>query len=317
MPQKILYKVYLHAVGVFKSARKCVPTRPTSVVQQNPDLDASLRILTASSSILLLANPSHQTALNARKHLVRMHLIDPHAELRFTASLLSSQHCAKHAELWYHRRWLLSTAYNLYLSDAANVDSCSRLQFASQEALQQELVLVSRACELYPRNYFGWTHRLICMRSLLSDYLTGVDTLGFVPIFRNEIAGIKQWINCHVSDYSAIHAVITHSQETFQRGDLPLKKIIIEEDLLDHAISLVQEYPTHEALWIYVGSALSIPDTRQEQRIQQFVDHFVQPLTYLQHLKTDTNVDLTRSSQYARQFLDRRAGLKFSQSQHT
>ncbi|KAG9312075.1 hypothetical protein JVU11DRAFT_7358 [Chiua virens] len=60
------------AVGVFKFAR-------TITVQRNHDPDTSLlRALTASSSVLLLANPSHQTALNARKHLVRMHMIDPH-----------------------------------------------------------------------------------------------------------------------------------------------------------------------------------------------------------------------------------------------
>lgn len=283
------------------------------MVQRIHDLDASLvRILTASSTILLLANPSHQTALNARKHLVRKHLIDPHAELRLMASLLSSQHCAKHAELWYHRRWLLSAACNSQFSDAASVDSYCRLRFASQEALQHELQLVSRACELYPRNYFAWTHRLICMQSLLSDYLTGMDTVGFVPIFRNEIAGIKGWIDRHVSDYSAIHTILALSQAAFRSGDLSLMELIIEEDLLAHAISLVQEYPAHEALWMYIRSAFSISDSRQAQQTQQFVDHFVQPLAHSQYSKTGIKEDLVKASHYATRFLDRGAGYKFS-----
>ncbi|KAH0829178.1 hypothetical protein J3R83DRAFT_2709 [Lanmaoa asiatica] len=304
IPQKILYKIYLHAVGVFKPARSCVPTRPVIIVQRNHDLDASLvRILIASSSILVLANPSHQTALNARKHLVRKHLIDPRAELRFTASLLSSQHCAKHAELWYHRRWLLSAAYDLQFSDTTGVDSCCRPQFASREALQSELELVSRACELYPRNYFAWTHRLICMGSLLWDYLTGTDPVGFVPIFRNEIAGIKGWINRHVSDYSAIHFILALSQAAFQSGDSSLVEVIIKEDLLDHAISLVQEYPTHEALWMYIRTALFISNSWQTRQTQQFVDHFVQPLAHSQHSETGAADGGVKASQYARQFL--------------
>lgn len=276
-------------------------------VQWNHNLDTSLiHVLAASSSILILANPSHQTALNARKHLVRMHLIDPYAELRFMASLLSSQHCTKHAELWYHRRWLLSAAYDPHLPDTMGMDSYSRLQFASQEALQQELKLVSRACELYPRNYFAWTHRLICMRSLLSDYLTGTDTVGFVQIVRHEIAGVKGWIDRHVSDYSAIHFILTLSQAAFQSGDSSLVITIIEEDILDHAISLVQEYPVHKALWMYIRAALSISDSLQAQQTQQFVDHFVQPLAHSQFSKTGIEDGLVKASQYARQFLERK-----------
>ncbi|KAF8448641.1 hypothetical protein L210DRAFT_3756546 [Boletus edulis BED1] len=307
IPQKVLYKLYLHAVSVFKSARSCVPTRPTIMVQRNHDLDASLiRILADSSSILLLANPSHQTALNARKHLVRMHLIDPHAELCFTSSLLSSQHCAKHAELWYHRRWLLSAAYDANLLAIAGVDSFGPIRFASGEALRQELQLVSRACELYPRNYFAWTHRLICMRSLLSDYLTGIDIVGFIPILRNEIAGIKQWIDHHVSDYSAVHTILGLSQAVFQSGDSFLMGIIIEENLLDHAISLVQGYPSHEALWMYTRIAISISDSQQAQQIQMFIDRFVQPFVQLQCSKTGVEEDLVKVSQYARQLLNKR-----------
>ncbi|KAG8221305.1 hypothetical protein J3R82DRAFT_1472 [Butyriboletus roseoflavus] len=314
IPQKILYKVYLYAVGVFKSARSCVPTRPTVKNQRNRDLDPPLvRVLTASSSILVLANPTHQTALNSRKHLVQMHLIDPHAELRFIASLLSSQHCAKHAELWYHRRWLLSATCDTQFSDGtAGVDSHCHLRFASQAALQQELDLVSRACELYPRNYFAWTHRLMCMRNLLLDFLSGTGIVSFAPIFRNEIAGVKGWIDRHVSDYSAIHSILTLSQAALRSGDSSLVQMVIQEDLLAHALSLVQEYPAHEALWIYVRTALSISDLWQTHQTQQFIDHFVQPLAYLQQTKIGTMDDLVRASQCAKQFLDRRVCYKFT-----
>lgn len=308
VPQKILYKVYLHAIAIFKSARSCIPTRPTISIQDSRDLDASaLRALAASSSVLLLANPSHHTALNARKHLVRMHLIDPHTELRFMASLQSSQHCAKHAELWYHRRWLLSAVHDPQFSDTAKlVATCCRLRFASQEVLQRELTLVSRACELYPRNYFAWTHWQICVQSLLSDYLSGDDTVGFVLIFRREMAGLKEWIDHHVSDYSAIHSILTLSQVSLQCGDVVLGNLVVEEDIVDHAISLVQAYPAHEALWMYARAALSMLGSWQTEQAEQFMHSFVRPLACSQ-LNTSSRDDLDKALQFAQVFLDKRA----------
>lgn len=275
-------------------------------VQADRDPDASpIHILDTSSSILILANPSHQTAFNARKHLIRMHLIDPLAELRFIASLLSSQHCAKHAELWHHRRWLLGAVHDLSPTDAPGMNPSPRLQFMSREALRQELELISRACELYPRNYFAWTHRLICIRSLFSDYLAGTDTIDFVSVFCLEVVEVKGWIDRHVSDYSAIHYILSLSRAAFQCGHSSLAEITIKENLLGHAISLVQGYPTHEALWMYIRMAFSISDLWQTQQIDQFIENFVHPLAHAQHSEIGVTDDSTKVSQYARQFLKR------------
>ena len=150
------------------------------------------------------------------------------------------------------------------------------------------------------------------MRSLLSDYLAAMDTIGFVPIFRNEIVGIKRWIDRHVSDYSAIHTILALSQAAVQSGNLSLTEIITEEDILGHAISLVQDYPAHEALWMYTRMTLSILNLQQAPQIQQFVDHFVQPLVHSQHPKTEVVDALVNASQYARQFLNRNLGCNFS-----
>lgn len=309
IPYKTLLRTYLHAVGIFKSVRSCIPTRPTSMAQQNPHLDPSLvRSLAASSSVVVVGNPCHQTALNARKHLVRMDLLDLHTELRFTAALLSAERCVKQGELWYHRQWLLRSACTTQLSNATDAGSHCRLQLASREALQQELELVSHACEVYPRNYFAWTHRLTCIQSLLSDYSNGTDAVGFVSIFRNEIKGLKRWIDRHVSDYSAIHTILALSQVACQSRDAPLVEIVVEEDLLDHATCLVQEYPIHESLWMYVRTAISIPCLQQAQKIQQFRDDFVRPLVHL-HLETGIKEGFVHPSQYARWFLERQGTL--------
>ncbi|KIJ15501.1 hypothetical protein PAXINDRAFT_155535 [Paxillus involutus ATCC 200175] len=314
IPQKVLYQAYIHAVGVFKLVRKS-PTRASEEIQGN-DNSPAVQILIDSSSILILANPSHQTALNARKLLVKKQLIDPRTELCFIASLLSSQHCAKHAELWYHRRWLLSSAYETHGTQSptclpAGAGASHRdLMFASQTNLQQELGLLSRACEVYPRNYFAWTHRLICMRSLLSDHLANPSkNSNFVVILRREIDGIKQWIEHHVSDYSAVHYILTLSRDVLQCKTLVLEETIDEEDMLAHAIALVCEYPGHEALWLYARIATLIFDAREKQQIEQFVESFVRPLASQNSITGawDDVANQLGSSEYARLYLSKRA----------
>ncbi|KAF9243132.1 hypothetical protein BU15DRAFT_43244, partial [Melanogaster broomeanus] len=313
IPQKVLYQVYIYAVAVFKTARK-LSARPSEEIQGTHDSTA-VQILIDSSSVLILANPSHQTALNARKELIRKQLINTEAELCFIASLLSSRHCAKHAELWYHRQWLLSGTYDTHeeqfstcLPPGAGVSH--RLLITSQEGLRQELSLSSRACELYPRNCFAWTHRLLCMRSLLSDHLTNPSEIfNFVSILRQEIAEVKRWIEHHVSDYSAAHYILTLSRDVFQSRESSLREIIDEEDLLAHAISLVREYPDHESLWMYARTVPAILDTPDRQQVEHFVDSFVRPLAS-QHRITGAWDDVahqTDSSYYANMYLSRRA----------
>ncbi|KAF9228395.1 protein prenylyltransferase [Gyrodon lividus] len=314
IPQKVLSQVYIYAVDVFKSARK-PPTRSSEGIQANHD--SSVQIVIDSSSVLILANPSHQTALSARKRLLKEELINPQAELYFIASLLSSQHCAKHAELWYHRRWLLGSVYNTYEKQfptrlPAVAGASRHVLFASEEGLQQELSLLSRACELYPRNYFAWTHRLICMRSLLSDHLTNPSHIfDFSLILDQEIAGIKRWIEHHISDYSAVHYIVTLSRDVLESKNMSLQEIISEGDMLAHSITLVQEYPGHEALWMYARTAPLIADARAREQIEQFVESFVRPLAS-QHGAWHDVVNQPESLEYARLYLSRRAKIDSS-----
>ncbi|KIK90761.1 hypothetical protein PAXRUDRAFT_151179 [Paxillus rubicundulus Ve08.2h10] len=312
IPQKVLHQAYIHAVGVFKEVRK-LSTRPSQEIQ-GKDNPAAVQILIGSSSVLILANPSHQTALNARKLLVKKKLIDPRTELCFIASLLSSQHCAKHAELWYHRRWLLSYEAHETWPPArlpAGVGETRRdLLFASQTDLQQELGLLSHACEVYPRNYFAWTHRLSCVRSLLSNHLTNPSKdPNFVVILRREIDGIKRWIEHHVSDYSAVHYILTLSRDVLQCKSLFLEEVIDKEGMLAHAIALVREYPGHEALWLYARIAPLIFGTREGEQIEQFVESFVRPLASQNSTTSawDDVANQLESSEYAGLYLSRRA----------
>ncbi|KAH7883194.1 hypothetical protein F5I97DRAFT_196669 [Phlebopus sp. FC_14] len=265
IPQKILYSVYLHAVGVFNTALRKHPPQTSNVTEA----------LIASSSVLILANPSHQTALNTRKQLVREEKIDPCRELQFIASLLPSHHCAKHAELWYHRRWLLSIAHTprqVAIQSNTEIVSSDTLLDIAPDSLRPELDLTARACELYPRNYFAWTHRLICTRSLLRIATTFPEERDkIISMLRCEIAEIKRWIEYHVSDYSAVHYITTLVQCLHQANHSFLRDTIKDAGLFGHASSLVRAYPDHESLWMYARTSFLESDPHSQELMERFL----------------------------------------------
>ena len=91
VPQKALYKAYMSACRAFATA------------QQTGDTEALLQ----STSVVLLANSAHSSALNARKRLILRGAYPVDKELVFVALLLSEQQAAKSSIIWHHRRWLL------------------------------------------------------------------------------------------------------------------------------------------------------------------------------------------------------------------
>jgi len=136
--------------------------------------------------------------------------------------------------------------------------------------LSAEIHLVSRACELYPRNYFGWTHRTICIRSALVPgvHFTASDS---TEIFQKEISSVMQWIESHISDYSAVHHLKTLARLT-EDAESPLLPDRLHL-VFGHALTLVRAFPEHETLWQYLRVFWDESDVATA-----FVTSFVLPL---------------------------------------
>lgn len=96
VPTKHAYKAYLEAVARFRAVHRT----------RSPNLDVISKMLT-STAVLLLANPAHETALNARKQLVTSSLLSAPHEPPFTDALFTLRERAKQSLLWAHRRWPL------------------------------------------------------------------------------------------------------------------------------------------------------------------------------------------------------------------
>ncbi|KAI0827881.1 protein prenylyltransferase [Trametes gibbosa] len=291
VPKKIAYQAYLDSVSTFRRCRERLRTTLAAAhgSPSKPDTvsDADVADTLESSSILLLVNPAHQSALNARKRLVQVGMRDAVDELRFVSALLTLHEGAKQSILWHHRRWVLRSLYpvlapsscqpGIRSKDASgsrntNGDGEDPLQGLAldADAFRTEFSAAAQACEIYPRNYHAWGHRYLCAEELAA-LLRGGGTdagPGLMTVWEEEEAHIRGWIDRHVSDYSAMQYACR--LEDLRRG-LPVRESGLEtagrreprlasrdERACEHAWSLVQVYPSHESLWLYLRGALSL-----------------------------------------------------------
>ena len=266
IPQKLLYHLYLTAVALYKNADQ-------------------LTKLTLSS-VILLANPAYQTVLNTRKRLIRSGLLRPEEELNFTAlSIRGFDQFAKQSIIWDHRRWLFRYQYERN-GDAGQgehagwrIEETSSFPIIPLPTLEKECQLVRQACELYPGNYHAWAHYhwildVVKTTAVQKSILPRMDSEDHTHFLRKEVLLLRQWIERHVSDYSAVHLLCrfaaldcTSAPQLTQPGGGTLV-----DELMEHALSLVLSYPSHETLWLYLRNILSLSTT-----------HVIQDLLYELH----------------------------------
>jgi protein prenyltransferase alpha subunit repeat containing protein 1 len=244
VPKKLLYQTYLAAIAMFTDALES-----TAVAHR----------LIASSAVILLANPAHQTALNTRKRLIQNGCLSTSDEFAFVAALLSTKSCAKEAILWDHRRWLFRRHYRFVHNVITDPD-----HYIPPEIMQQEFEIISHACQIYPRNYYAWSHWRFCANLLCSSIIacrTPPDTgREYAKVLSLELLRMRQWVETHVSDHSATHHLsglllhlVSHPNDSSILSDLLNEQAA---STFDHALSLVKIYPSHESLWMYLRAAV-------------------------------------------------------------
>ncbi|KAJ3575055.1 hypothetical protein NP233_g1349 [Leucocoprinus birnbaumii] len=257
IPQKLLYKLYLSAVALYKNAD-----------------DHTILTL---SPVILLANPAHQTALNARKRLVASGALQSEEELNLVALLIGgSKEFAKQSITWDHRRWLFRHLYErIEVAEAglvaeppgwATSEEVSLFPMIPLGTLEQECQLIRRACELYPRNYHAWVHYHwvlnVAQAVVVSNSREPPDP-GFedhIRFLRQEVSQLRGWIDRHVSDYSAVHLLCSMAMldcaGALQLAESGRGRLV--DELVGHAQGLVLCYPSHETLWLYLRNVLSL-----------------------------------------------------------
>lgn len=262
IPKKILYALYTAAVHL-------------------PWQSSDSRVAIAASAVIVLLNPAHQTALNTRKRLILDGHLAAKKELQFT-ELISrgSPECGKQSMIWDHRRWCFQQFYGImgaaretpYLKQWASSEEMRIFPKLSPAAITHELNIVYRTCETYPRNYHAWSHWHfvinVCYTSihLSDDHAIKRDFFGVIV---HEYSRLQEWVDCHVSDYSAVHqlcqtqSLLRHLEST-RCYETDAGTSLARTPLADHAFTLVVAYPSHESLWLYLrGSLADLPLERR------------------------------------------------------
>ena len=231
-----MYSSYILSIGALKKVKTNLDV---------PDNAADTNAAIASyTSIILLANPGHQTALNMRKKLVVSGYLSPRDELEFTRSLLSLKQCSKVSILWHHRRMMLFCL----LSENGLTDEQFVTIPLGIDQLKKEFSIALSACVTYPRNYFAWNHRSLCMLCCASQARTSP---AHAELLKEEKKNMKDWINAHISDHSAMYYICRLFDILRSQADQSTRQQLINEQN-EHVLELLQRYPSHESLWLYL-----------------------------------------------------------------
>jgi len=97
-----------------------------------------------------------------------------------------------------------------------------------------------RVCDIYPKNYMAWTHRLVLL-----------DLFPDVTDLQTELASTLSWVGRHVSDHAGLH----HLQATLTCLDRrlpPSEGATLLTEQLSFVHELIWRYPGHEALWCHL-----------------------------------------------------------------
>ena len=75
--------------------------------------------------------------------------------------------------------------------------------------MQKEIETCTMVAEKYPKNYYAWTHRYVCLQNLWQLWKDQNPNTSFYfkmhEFFQNEMNFIPMWMKNHISDHSCIH----------------------------------------------------------------------------------------------------------------
>jgi len=203
-----------------------------------------------ASAVILLMDPEHLTAANARKRLIQSYREGPKAEfeaalkgeLVFVDSYLTSRlhRHTKSPMLWGHRRWLLEVCQSAKME---------------HDIVHYLKTIVLIAAERHPRNYYAWSH----MRWL-------VQTFGVEGEINLEILSlVKNWCLRHPADTSGFSFLLFYLSMSVSPEDAPRTeaRTTVCNEVLGLAVSFKW---THESVWVFLKSLVASGDVTEDQK---------------------------------------------------
>ncbi|KAG0651823.1 prenyltransferase alpha subunit repeat-containing 1 [Hyphodiscus hymeniophilus] len=213
-----------------------------------------------ATAVILLMDPEHITAANARKRIIQHFRAGPmvnlsnvlQKELLVIDSLLTSRlhRHTKSPTLWGHRRWLLEVL--------------SSLEFPHDTQRDLETVILV-AAERHPRNYYGWLH----LRWLLSDYQSSGYALRDSPAIEHStmLSTVKDWCLRHPADTSGWSFILFYLFSI----ELPHTRLETSSAICREVLGLAISFKwTHESVWVFLRTLVASENIQRDQRLSFF-----------------------------------------------
>lgn len=220
-----------------------------------PNLQERPQEVRNAAAVVLLMDPEHITAANARKRVIELYRLRPVEELRaelmrelwWVDSMLTARlhRHTKSPTLWGHRRWVLQVCQSVGMPYDIQKDLTT-------------VILV--AAERHARNYYAWLHLRWVVLNLQSKSFDGSKLL----------STIKTWCLRHHDDtagFSFLLFCLVEHPEALIGGESSIEnKSSICKALLDLAVSFKW---TNESVWAFLRTLVASGVT-EELRIAFF-----------------------------------------------
>jgi len=204
--------------------------------------------------VMLLVNADNYTAWNNRKKVLEPMLRSESVvqqELKFL-DLLFSKH-PKSGEAWAHRRWVLDRAMSMEKGSWSKLRETAEAKAPTvrfqEKWLQRELAVCSRSSELYPKNYYAWTHR----HWVVSKLEDSKDVL-------LALTKSRKWTDVNVGDNCGFNhrqvllssfAALTHLPNSDASSLSNCEACSTWTTEFEYVSKLQEFYAGHETLWLH------------------------------------------------------------------
>ena len=213
-----------------------------------------------ATAVILLMDPEHITAANARKRILQYCQAVVGIELRSMLSrefllidsfLTSRLHRhTKSPTLWGHRQWLVQILVSVDFTHSIQQDV-------------ETVVLI--AAERHPRNYYAWLHLrwlLLGLRRLAHD-TGGSSALSHTEV----LLLVKDWCLRHLADTSGWSFLLFFLLSI----EPPSTRLETSSSICQEVLGLATTFQwTHESIWVFLRTLVASGEIQQDQRLSFF-----------------------------------------------
>ena len=240
-----------------------------------------------ATAVMLLMDPEHLTAANARKRLIQKSQRDPKAnleqilkrELHLVDSYLTSRlhRHTKSPTLWSHRRWIL------------DVCKSSQMEYDIHHDLKTVALV---AAERHPRNYYAWCH----LRWLVQSF----TTCSGIPItasdFDRLLPVVKDWCLRHPADTSGLSFLLFCLSIPGNFGEV--SKMQLRSSICSEVLRLAVSFQwTHETIWVFLRTLIASGGVFEAENLA-----FFRAIEDIQAVQPDGHRFLEAAQNWCRQY---------------